>query len=887
MGQLLEQQIRVYGIVQGVGFRPTVDRHAHTAQVTGSVSNKGPYVEIFAEGTSGQLEKFRQLLKEAPPARSVVIKMEVEDLGMVDEVHRRFSDFSIITSEKTKGEIFVSPDIAVCEECKKELYDPDNRRYLHPFINCTCCGPRLTILDALPYDRERTSMKEFPMCPACREEYENPASRRYDAQPVCCNDCGPTVYILGEEGVRGREAITKARKVLAEGGIVAVKGIGGFHLACNAADDAAVARLREKKHRPAKPFAVMFRDEEVAARECEIPPAQMEILAGHQKPILLLRKKKQGTRLSPLVAPDNPYVGSMLPYAPLQLLLFSYPDGIEVSDSLVMTSGNVSGAPIARDDKDALEMLSGFCDLILSHDRKIRIRSDDTVMDFFEGEPYMIRRSRGYAPLPVMMSKPYEGSVLGIGGELKNTFCMGKNSLFYPSSYVGDLADLRTVEALEESEERMETLLEMEPQAVACDLHPRYNSTAVAEKIAKERDLPLVKVQHHYAHILSCMAENDREDPVIGVSFDGTGYGTDGTIWGGELLVADRKGFTRAGSIVPFLQCGGDASSKEGWRIAVSMLYGLEKEKAKQEGRPPESARAEVLDMAKALGLADETAVKMQFLMADKKINSVFSTSAGRLFDGVSAILGIRKASTFEGEASTALMYRALEYEEKAGGPENARQSLTGLCCCSPRVRKKECTPSGAGPAGQLNVQEELQAGTAQDDRENGYALENGGDRIGAEDFLLLPTDALVDSLVQQALSFRKDGQAAEGKEADGNASNETAAHGSGTDGQAAVGKTMAGEAAYGEAVGKMAYAFHESLAQMICSSVLEISERTGIRVAALSGGVFQNRLLLRTVQEALEKEGIEVLRHHLIPPNDGGIALGQAVYAMEYLRKL
>ena len=457
--------IRVFGIVQGVGFRPTVKRHADACDIAGSVSNKGPYVEIFAEGSEECVHSFIKQIQEEPPKRAVILKLDVENVESgEDGIHKVESEtdskekFQIIESEKEEGEIFVSPDIAICPECKKELYDKNDRRYLHPFINCTCCGPRLTILDSMPYDRVRTSMGEFPMCEKCEYEYTHAETRRFDAQPVCCNDCGPEVYLLGRKE-RGADAIRYTRKVISEGGIVAVKGIGGFHLCCDAAKEETVARLRQRKKRPMKPFAVMMKDLDVVRRECETEPHLEEILDGHQKPIILLPKKEGGT-LCESVAPDNPKIGVMLPYAPVQLLLFDYQDETKVSDCLVMTSANTSGAPICRDDEDALNELSGLCDVILSHDRKIRLRADDTVMDFYRGEPYMIRRSRGYAPLPFMMGNEFKGQVLAVGGELKNAFCIGKNQLFYPSPYIGDMGDVRTVKALKESVKRMEELLE-------------------------------------------------------------------------------------------------------------------------------------------------------------------------------------------------------------------------------------------------------------------------------------------------------------------------------------------------------------------------------------------------------------------------------------------
>ena len=683
-----------------------------------------------------------------------------------------FSEFSIIESAKTSGEIFISPDIAICDDCKRELYDPKDRRYLHPFINCTCCGPRLTILDALPYDRERTSMKAFPMCPQCAEEYHSPATRRYDAQPVCCNDCGPQVYLLGQQE-RGRDAITAARKTIMQGGIVAVKGIGGFHLCCDATNQAAVSLLRQRKKRPMKPFAVMMRDEQTAARECNITPEQLEILTGHQKPILLLDRRENGS-LCEAVAPENPRIGVMLPYAPVQLLLFDYDDGLTMPDCLVMTSGNVSGAPICRDDRDAETELGHLADCILSHDRNIRIRADDSVMDFFRGQPYMVRRSRGYAPLPAVLSGENKGTVLAMGGELKNSFCIGVNDLCYLSPYVGDLQDLRTVQALEETIGRFQTLLEAQPQAVVCDLHPGYNSVAMA----KNMDLPLIQVQHHYAHILSCMAENDYHDPVIGVSFDGTGYGMDGTIWGGELLLSREDGFRRLGSIQPFLQLGGDASAREGWRIAVSMIYALTKD------------RTETLDIIRKLALCEENTAKVQLTMADRNINAVRSTSAGRLFDGVSAILGIRTASTFEGEASTALQYRAEAWNK-------AHPSTDTIPPEAPET--------------------------------------------DVEGFLTLPTDRLVQDILTRRLA--------------------------------------------GESTDRLAMEFHRRLAGQIAGAVQAAREQTGLPAVALSGGVFQNRLLLELTVELLEQMKFRVLTHHLVPPNDGGIALGQAVYGLKRLK--
>lgn len=803
--------IRVFGIVQGVGFRPTVKRHADACDIAGSVSNKGPYVEIFAEGSEECVHSFIKQIQEAPPKRAVILKLDVENVESgEDGIHKVESEtdskekFQIIESEKEEGEIFVSPDIAICPECKKELYDKNDRRYLHPFINCTCCGPRLTILDSMPYDRVRTSMGEFPMCEKCEYEYTHAETRRFDAQPVCCNDCGPEVYLLGRKE-RGADAIRYTRKVISEGGIVAVKGIGGFHLCCDAAKEETVARLRQRKKRPMKPFAVMMKDLDVVRRECETEPHLEEILDGHQKPIILL-PKKEGATLCESVAPDNPKIGVMLPYAPVQLLIFDYQDETKVSDCLVMTSANTSGAPICRDDEDALNELSGLCDVILSHDRKIRLRADDTVMDFYRGEPYMIRRSRGYAPLPFMMGNEFKGQVLAVGGELKNAFCIGKNQLFYPSPYIGDMGDVRTVKALKESVKRMEELLETKPQIVACDMHPSYNTRAAAE----EMGLPVFLVQHHYAHILSCMAENEwtTEKKVIGVSFDGTGYGTDGTIWGGEILLADYDSFTRWGCIEPFAQTGGDASAKEGWRIAVSLLgkiYGKEN----------------ALLIIETLGLCEPKLAKLQFTMEERGINTVQSTSAGRLFDAVSAILDIRKSSTFEGEASTSLQFAAEKWldaqKKKIAGSEDFAES--GIITDYGELKS-------ISDVAQKSVVEK----------------NNSINRNIKADLYYLPTLSLVKELAERKLA--------------GENSNQLALH------------------------------FHRRLAGMIVSACEKAREETGINTVALSGGVYQNKLLLDYSVTMLEERGFHVLRHHLLPPNDGGISLGQAVAAMRSLQK-
>lgn len=733
--------IKIFGIVQGVGFRPFVSRLANEFNIVGNVSNRGSYVEIFAQGSEDDLKIFLTALNKRTPPRSAILKIDVNDLP-----DKNFSDFQIVDSVREAGDIFVSPDIAICDKCKEELFDPNDRRYLHPFINCTACGPRLTILKNMPYDRERTSMSDFPMCDVCAEEYFNPNSRRYDAQPICCNDCGCEVYLLGKN-LRGHDAIKHVRKILVDGGIVAIKGIGGFHLACDARNFNTVQRLRNSKTRPTKPFAVMFKDIEAVERECLLSAEEKNFLDSPQKPIVLLQKKI-GNSIADNVAPNINKLGAMLPYTPLHLLIFDFPDAIKnFPDALIMTSGNPSGVPITIDDEDAQKNLE--CDAVLSHNRKILLRADDSVMDFIDSKPSMIRRSRGYAPLPIFYEG--KGSVLAIGGELKNTFCLAKNDLLYASPYIGDVSDLRTVEVLKISIQRMRDLLEIKPEVIACDLHPRYQTSAVAAELANVLDVPLIKVQHHYAHILSCLAENNFHGEVIGVAFDGTGYGVDDTIWGGEFFICDTRHYERAATIEPFTQAGGDKSAREGWRIAVALMKNFE--------------------LAHELNLASDAELNGQRFLLDKNINCVPSTSVGRLFDAVASVLGICKVSSYEGEAAMKLQ------------------------ACAERSNKD----------------------------------------FRAE---FLTTNKIFDDILTRRLN--------------------------------------------GENIFDLARLFHVSLAKMIAQICEELSIKTKIKTVALSGGVFQNSLLSSLTADKLQRRGLKVLRHSMIPPNDGGICIGQAIYATQ-----
>lgn len=781
-----------------------MSRLADRYNISGSVCNKGSYVEIIARADESVIGDFVHAIEAEAPERSAIVKVKVMDYPLDIKAQ---SGFEIALSKHEDGQIFVSPDIATCPDCARELFDKNNRRYLHPFINCTQCGPRLTILDSMPYDREKTSMAGFPMCEACSDEYSDINSRRYHAQPVCCNDCGPELYTLvggtsgtgRHEGAYGAAALLETRAVIRNGGIAAIKGIGGFHLCCDAGSEAAVQRLRQLKARPMKPFAVMMRDLEVVGRECRLEPEMEPLLTGPQKPIILIPRRHDSVesaeldsniqeeiktnsqirhrlRIAASVAPNNPNLGVMLPYTPVHMLLFDYPDDETISDILVMTSGNPSGAPICMNDEEALKYLSPMCDIILSNSRDIRIRADDTVMAFYRSKPYMIRRSRGYSPLPIVARRESSHAVLGIGGELKNAFCLGDKGLFYPSPYIGDMADMRSVRALEAATTRMERLLEIQPDIIVGDMHPGYNTSEMARVIAEREGVPVMEIQHHHAHMVSCMTENEYEGTVLGVTFDGTGYGHDGTIWGGEFLLGDEKGYERVGSIAPFIHAGGDIASREGWRIAYSMIStALGSEAANRIGE--------------TLGLGDEKGRQSIDFMLCNNINTVKSTSAGRLFDAASAVLDIKSASTFEGEASMALQFAA------------ERAEVQGISLTPYEGRL-------------MNIDEEQ---------------------------FELCTDTLLMELAARSLADQDTDQ--------------------------------------------LAYFFHKALADMIVIASCYQRTRCEVNVVALSGGVFQNLLLLKLVDDGLEREGFKVLKHGVVPTNDGGIALGQAAAGIAALR--
>ncbi len=621
-------EVKIKGIVQGVGFRPFMHRLVRKHGLRGTIRNTSAGVTVELEGEEEALRSFLcELPEEAPP------------LAVIEEINTReipfsgFSDFSIIRSERqAERNTLISPDIAICPDCLRELLDPADRRYSFPFINCTNCGPRFTIIEDVPYDRAKTSMKAFPMCPDCSREYHDIENRRYHAQPDCCALCGPEVSFLDQDGsALPGDAVSLAQAALKEGKVVAVKGLGGFHLACRSDDPAIALKLRNRKHRDEKPFAVMCRDLETVRRFCLVSEDEARILTGARKPIVLLPKREKGLEhLS-----ENGFLGVMLPYTPLHVLLFG-----EDLDMLIMTSANISDIPILKDNETAVQSLRGIADAFLVHNRTIQTRCDDSLCWVLGGSEYFARRSRGYVPQPVTVP-PMRTPILACGAEQKASFCLGKGEHAFLSQHIGDLKNLETLEHYERQILHFERLFDIHPQALVCDLHPDYLSTRYAQELAGNGEMPLLQVQHHHAHMASCMADNRLNGPCIGIIWDGTGLGTDGTSWGAECLAGDYRAFQRLGSIRPIPLIGGDRVVKEPYRVAFVLL--------KEAGCDFESVRS-----------AEQLARQMT-----AGINCPLSSGMGRLFDGVAAILGIRDICSYEGQAAILLEAVAGESEEE------------------------------------------------------------------------------------------------------------------------------------------------------------------------------------------------------------------------------
>ena len=606
--------IEVRGIVQGVGYRPFIHRQVRRAGLCGWVKNTSRGVSLTLEGTREQLTAFAQLLRTEYPPLAMVESVAVTEWGEAEGL----TGFRIVESETmAHRRTLISPDIATCDDCLQELNDPRDRRYGYPFLNCTNCGPRFTIIRDVPYDRPNTTMGGFAMCPRCHSEYHDIEDRRYHAQPTCCGDCGPQLSYCDGDGNRVEgDALTLAVETLRKGGIVAVKGLGGFHLSCRCDDVDIVARLRMRKHREEKPLAIMCRDLAAAKKFCTVDEAEEAVLTSPQRPITLLRKRGDMAHLT-----NNQYLGVMLPYTPLHHLL------LQSFDALVMTSANLSDIPIIKDNDEAVTALQGIADGYLLHNRPIESRCDDSLLWALEGEPYFVRRSRGYVPYPVSADIDGE-TVLACGAEQKASFCLSREGDVFPSAHIGDLKNAETLTHYQQQISHFEKLFDVKPTVLVCDQHPDYLSSRYAYERCEREKLPLVAVQHHHAHMVSCMADNRLTGKCLGIIWDGTGLGDDGTIWGGEFLVGDERSYERVGSIRPIPLIGGDKAIQEIHRIGYALSYEAEVVK---EDNP-------VWDK-----------------MLARNMNCPLSTGMGRLFDGVCAILGLRDTVSYEGQGAVLL----------------------------------------------------------------------------------------------------------------------------------------------------------------------------------------------------------------------------------------
>ncbi|MFB7635550.1 carbamoyltransferase HypF [Streptomyces sp. NPDC056149] len=776
------RRITVRGIVQGVGFRPFVHGLATELGLTGHVSNTGEGVDVEVEGPAAVLHRFAARLRAEAPPLAVVEAVDGEDLAPTGD-----TGFTIRPS-RTRGpsRTLVAPDAATCDACLAELTDPDDRRHRHPFISCTHCGPRFTIVRALPYDRAQTTMAGFPMCPRCAAEYADPTDRRFHAQPIACHDCGPRLRLLaaGPDGADGTaepprpvpgDPVAGTRRLLADGAIVAVKGLGGYHLVCDAANDRAVTELRRRKARGDKPFALMARQLADVEGLVEVGPEERELLAGPVRPIVLLHRRAGGPvggapAVSDAVAPGCPDLGLMLPYTPLHHLLFGLPGDDHGPRLLVMTSGNVSGEPLVTDDADALAKLARLADAWLAHDRAIQVPCDDSVVRISDGEPLYVRRSRGRAPYPVPLPVPVRPA-LATGGDLKTALCLGEGKRAWLSAHIGDMDDLATQLAFERAAAHLETITGVRPRLLATDRHPGYRTGQWARRHTGGR--PLVRVQHHHAHVAAAMAEHglDGRQPVIGVAFDGTGYGDDGAIWGGEILLADYAGYRRFVQLGYVPQPGGDAAVRRPYRMALAHL---------RAAGLPWSADLPPVTACQS----DELPVLERQLERD--INCAPTSSMGRLFDAVSSLAGICHHAGYEAQAAVAL---------------------------------------------------EAAARTAGDDRGPGYtfALRTGAPVGGAAALVADPAPVLA-AIVEDV--------------------------------RAGTGQAL------------VAARFHAAVAGLVRRACGLARERTGLATVALTGGVFGNTLLSETAARMLRQDGFTVLRHRLVPPNDGGLALGQLLVA-------
>ncbi|MCU1348747.1 MAG: (NiFe) hydrogenase maturation protein HypF, partial [Acidobacteria bacterium] len=742
------RRILVSGIVQGVGFRPFVHNLAHALELRGFVRNSDAGVVIEAEGRAATVDRFVESLRESPPPLAQVDGISVSELPP-----QQTSGFTIEESAAGEASLgLVSPDVALCDDCRRELHDPADRRFGYPFINCTHCGPRYTIIRALPYDRPTTTMVVFPMCDRCRAEYDDPRDRRFHAQPNACPDCGPGLA-LSANGDRtpaafdahsASDVVARVQVLLAAGTIVAIRSVGGFHLACDAASEAAVARLRERKRRGGKPFAVMARDLATAERLCVVSDADRALLLGAEHPIVIMTRRDEAG-IAAGVAPGSRMLGLMLPYTPLHELLFA----IAPFDCLVMTSGNRSEEPIVTANDDAVRQLAGIADAFVLHDRDIHMRADDSVVRTFEGRPRTLRRSRGYAPRPIDLGEPVS-EILACGAELKNTLCLTRDHHAIVSQHIGDLSSYETMQFFEETLANLKRLFRIEPRAVAHDLHPLYATTRYARSLT---GIQQVGVQHHHAHIASCMADNGIRGRVIGVAMDGTGYGTDGAIWGSEFLVADFGGFERRAHLRYVPLAGGDAAVRQPWHSALAHLR--------------DARGGEIPAGLPLFDAVPKRSLDLVGTMLTRGLNTIPTSSCGRLFDAVASIIGVRHEITYEAEAAIELEMLAAEEREEV-----------------------EPYPFA----------------------------------IAESEMLEIDVRPMIVAIVEEMLR--------------------------------------------GTARSRIAARFHATLAAVIDDVCRRIRGTSGINRACLSGGVFQNVVLLEQTARALRRSGFDLYLHSRVPPN-------------------
>ena len=752
-------RIEVKGIVQSVGFRPFVYRLARNCHLNGWVRNTSGNVVIEVEGPEENLSQFLTFLKENTPPAARVQDVTTRKLPVEGNV-----DFVIRKSQPEAGKYQpVSPDLATCPECMEEVFDSENRRHLYPFTNCTNCGPRFTIIKDIPYDRPMTTMSGFTMCPECQAEYDDLLDRRFHAQPNACPKCGPSLQLTDGDGapVPSENPLLKAAELLNQGYIVAVKGLGGFQLACDATNQGAVARLRKRKKRPGKPFALMMSSITEIEKHCQVSSEEARLLLSSNAPIVLLKWQKDTSNVSSLVAEKNKYLGVMLPYTPLHHILLHH-----APRPLVMTSGNLSEEPICQDNDEALRRLHNIADYFLWHNRDIHARYDDSVYLVERDKARAVRRARGYAPTPILL--PFKArQVLACGAEEKNTFCLTRDDYAFVSQHIGDMDNEETVEHFENTVDLYQRLFRIQPEIIAHDLHSEYHSTKHALKYAAEKGLRTIGVQHHHAHIVSCLVENGFREPVIGVAFDGVGYGTDGNLWGGEFLVCDWGSFERKAHLEYVPMPGGVAAIRKPYRMALGYVHSL---------LNPETP----LDSLPIMSKIQPDEIEIIKTQLQRRLNSPLTSGAGRLFDAVSALAGVRGQVDYEAQA-------AIELEMLA--PDD--------------VSRFEPYP--------FTISENEK-----------------------------PAVIKLEELVSAVVSDVRNGVSPD----------------------------------------VISARFHKTMAKIILEACRLISRQSGLKTVALSGGVFQNRLLFNLVLDILEKEGFRVLSHQMVPCNDGGISLGQAVIA-------